>query len=57
LIKLKGHNSRELYGIWLVIELGQGIKQTNIVTVFYDDSLKNIKITECRMLISTISAK
>ena len=26
----KRHNSRELHGIWLVIELGQGIKPTNI---------------------------
>jgi len=29
--------------VWLVIELGQGIKPTNIATKFYDDPLKNIK--------------
>jgi len=40
--ELKGHNSRELHGIWLVIELGQGIKPTNIATKFHDDPLKNI---------------
>ena len=42
LSKLKGHNSRELHGICLVIELGQRIKPTNIAAKFYDDPMKNI---------------
>jgi len=42
---------------WLVIELGQGITPANIATKFYDDPLKNIKRTECTMLIWAISAK
>jgi len=42
--------------MWLVIELGQGIKPTNIATKFYDDSLKNIlKKTEGTILFWAIS--
>ena len=39
----KGHNSKVLYGIWLVIRLGQEIMLTNYVTKFDDDPLKNIR--------------
>ena len=49
--------ARELHGIWLVIELGQGIKPTNTATKFYDDPLKNKTKTECTILIWAISAK
>jgi len=42
---IKGHNSKVLYGIWLVIRLDQEIMLTNNVTMFDDDPLKNIQVT------------
>jgi len=55
MLKFKGHNSRELHGIWLVIELGQGIKPTNIAT--NDDPLKNIFKKECTILFGQLPLK
>jgi len=46
-----------LHGIWLVIKLGQEIMQTNNVTKFDDDPLKNIQVTEQTRLILAILAK
>ena len=42
--------------VWLVIELGQGIKPTNIATKFYDDPFKNIQVTKQTRLILAILA-
>ena len=45
-----------LYGIWLVIKLGQEIMPTNNVTKFDDYPLKNIQVTERPRFILAILA-
>jgi len=40
----KGHNSKVLYGIWLVIKLGRDILPSNIFTKFNDYTMKTIKV-------------
>ena len=42
----KGHNSKVLHGIWLVIELARDILPTNMFTKFDDYTMKTIEVIE-----------
>ena len=44
--KFKGHNSKVLHGVWLVIELGRDVLPTNIYTEFDDYTMKTIEVIE-----------
>ena len=50
----KGHSSKVILGIWLVVKLARDILPTNNVTKFDDDPLKNIQVTERTLFICTV---